>query len=199
MKLPSVILQLIESFKRLPGIGDKTALRLALFVIDDLDLEDVEQFSESLLKTKTNLSYCEICGCIKEDLCPICTDENRDQDKIMVIETIKDLITIENTKSYFGLYHILNGVIDFSRGVEPEDVNIDSLIKRAKDNKEIVLALSGTISGQLTSNYIQELLIDKDVTVTKLAQGIPIGVDLAYADVKTLSVALANRVNVKKE
>lgn len=199
MKLPSVVLQLIESFKRLPGIGDKTALRLALFIINDLDLEDVELFSESLINTKTNLSYCEICGCIKEDDCPICTDDNRDKDTIMVVESIKDLITVENTKSYYGEYHILNGVIDFSRGVEPEDINIDSLLKRANNDKEIVLALSGTISGQLTSNYIQELLKEKDVTVTKLAQGIPIGVDLSYADVKTLSVALENRVKVKKE
>ncbi len=199
MKLPNVILSLIESFKKLPGVGDKTALRLALFVVNDLPLEDIEVFSESLIKTKTNLTFCEICGCIKEDECPICSDTNREQDTIMVIESIKDLITIENTKTYFGLYHLTNGVIDFSKGIEPEDINIESLIKRANNNKEIVLALSGGIGGQLTSNYIQELLKDKDVTVSRLAQGIPIGVDLSYADKKTLSVALENRVKVNKE
>lgn len=198
MKLPKSAKQLVESLKRLPGIGDKTALRLTLFIIDELDIEDVSTLSEALIKVKTDLSFCEICGSLMETICPICSDSNRDKDTIMVVETIKDLLVLEGINSYYGQYHVLGGTIDFSRGIEPEDLNINSLIKRAKDTKEIILALNGAVDGQLTSNYLQELLKDKDVIVSKIAHGLPIGADLSFADTKTLTVALNNRIKINR-
>lgn len=196
MNLPKALNDLVENFKKLPGIGEKTALRLALFIINDLEKEHVDSLSGALSNVKENLSFCKTCGSIMEDVCPICNDNRRDQNTIMVVETIKDLLVIEKTNNYFGLYHVLGGTIDFSRGIEPEDLNIDSLIKRAKDNKEIILALNGAITGQLTSNYIQELLKDKEVKLSKIAHGLPIGADLSFADDKTLIIALKNRTKV---
>lgn len=196
MNLPKSLNELVESLKKLPGIGDKTALRLALFIIDDLDDDNVELLSKSLIDVKKNLSYCKVCGAIMEDVCPICSDDKRDKNTIMVVETIKDLLVIEKTNNYFGQYHVLGGTIDFSRGVEPEDLNIDSLIKRAKDNKEIILALNGAVDGQLTATYIQELLKDKDIKLSKIAHGLPIGADLSFADNRTLEVALKNRTKL---
>lgn len=197
MNLPKPLNDLVENLKRLPGIGDKTALRLALFILNDLEKEEAASLSEAIISVKENLSFCEICGVIKEDACPICQDNKRDQSTIMVVETIKDLLVLENTNNYFGLYHILGGTIDFSKGIEPDDLEIDSLIKRANSNKEIILALNGAVDGQLTSNYIEELLKDKDVTLTKIAYGLPVGADLSFADDKTLKVALQNRMKVK--
>lgn len=197
MNLPKSLNDLVENLKRLPGIGDKTALRLALFILNDLEKEEAASLSEAIISVKENLSFCEICGVIKEDACPICQDNKRDQSTIMVVETIKDLLVLENTNNYFGLYHILGGTIDFSKGIEPDDLEIDSLIKRANSNKEIILALNGAVDGQLTSNYIEELLKDKDVTLTKIAYGLPVGADLSFADDKTLKVALQNRMKVK--
>ncbi len=197
MNLPKPLNDLVENLKRLPGIGNKTALRLALFILNDLEKEEAASLSETLISVKENLSFCEICGVIKEDACPICQDNKRDQSTIMVVETIKDLLVFENTNNYFGLYHILGGTIDFSKGIEPDDLKIDSLIKRANSNKEIILALNGAVDGQLTSNYIEELLKDKDVTLSKIAYGLPVGADLSFADDKTLKVALQNRMKVK--
>ncbi|HHV33074.1 MAG TPA: recombination protein RecR [Acholeplasma sp.] len=197
MNLPKPLNDLVENLKRLPGIGNKTALRLALFILNDLEKEEAASLSEALISVKENLSFCEICGVIKEDACPICQDNKRDQSTIMVVETIKDLLVFENTNNYFGLYHILGGTIDFSKGIEPDDLKIDSLIKRANSNKEIILALNGAVDGQLTSNYIEELLKDKDVTLSKIAYGLPVGADLSFADDKTLKVALQNRMKVK--
>lgn len=198
MKLPHSLNKLIESLRKLPGVGEKTALRLALFIIDNMDSDDASLLSQSIIDAKTNLSFCSICGAMMEDVCSICEDENRDQETILVIESIKDLIVLEQTNSYFGKYHILGGTIDFSRGVEPEDLNIDPLLKRATDDKEIILALNGTVTGQLTSNYLKELLKDKDVRVSQIAHGLPIGVDLSYADTNTLTIALKNRIKLKQ-
>lgn len=197
MNLPKPLNDLVENLKRLPGIGNKTFPRLALFILNDLEKEEAASLSEALISVKENLSFCEICGVIKEDACPICQDNKRDQSTIMVVETIKDLLVFENTNNYFGLYHILGGTIDFSKGIEPDDLKIDSLIKRANSNKEIILALNGAVDGQLTSNYIEELLKDKDVTLSKIAYGLPVGADLSFADDKTLKVALQNRMKVK--
>lgn len=198
MKLPKAAKELVESLKKLPGIGEKAALRLALFIITELNMQDTTTLSEVLLKVKKDLSFCSVCGALMDDICPICSDENRDQKTIMVVETVKDLLVLENSKSYFGLYHVLGGTIDFSRGVEPEDLNIDTLIKRATDNKEIILALNGAVDGQLTSTYISELLKDKNIRLSQVAHGIPVGADLAFADDKTLNIALKNRTKVNQ-
>ena len=198
MKLPKTATELVESLKKLPGIGEKSALRLALFIINEFSLEDATVLSEALLKVKTDLSFCNVCGMLMDDVCPICSDENRDKTTIMVVENIKDLLVLENTKNYFGQYHILGGTIDFSRGIEPSDLNIDSLIERAKNNIEIILALNGAVDGQLTSNYISELLKDKQVNLSKVAHGLPVGADLSFMDDKTLSIALKNRIKVNQ-
>src|SRR5690554_1503524 len=199
MNLPKPLNDLVENLKKLPGIGEKTATRLALFIVNELEEETVLSLSDALISVKKDLSFCEICGAIKEDNCLICNNSKRDNNTIMVVETIKDLLVIENTNNYFGLYHVLGGVIDFSKGIEPEDLNIDSLLKRANNNKEIILALNGTVSGQLTNNYIQELLKDKEVKLSKIAHGLPVGADLAFADSRTLEIALKNRTKVTQE
>lgn len=199
MNLPKPLNDLVLNLKKLPGIGEKTAIRLALFIVNELEEESTLNLSNALISVKRDLSFCEICGAIKEDACSICNDKKRDNNTIMVVETIKDLLVIENTNNYFGLYHVLGGVIDFSKGIEPDDLNIDSLIKRAKDNKEIILALNGEVNGQLTSNYIQELLKEKEVRLSKIAHGLPVGADLAFADSRTLEIALKNRTKVTQE
>ena len=116
----------------------------------------------------------------------------------MVVESISDLIIIENGENYHGLYHVLGGTIDFTKGIEPQDLNIDSLLKRVAKVDEIILALNGAVDGQLTSSYIQELLKEKTVKVTKIAHGIPVGGDLSYADQRTLAIALENRITLKE-
>lgn len=197
MKLPQSLNQLIEDLKKLPGIGSKTAERLALFVVNDMDEQYVESLSKSLIEVKTMTEHCPICGMIKEGECSICNNSLRNQNQIMVVGTLKDLLVIENSGNYDGLYHILGGTIDFSKGVEPEDLFIDGLLKRIKDNIEVILALNGAIDGELTSSYLEEILKEKKVKISKLAYGIPIGGDLSYADKKTLQVALKNRTLIK--
>lgn len=197
MKLPNVVTKLIENLKLLPGIGQKTALRLALFIVNELDEQVAIDLSEAIYKAKTEICFCEICGSIKEELCPFCDNNLRDSSTIIVVESLKDLMVIENGHNYNGLYHILKGTIDFSKGIEPEDLNIDTLLNRLENVKEVILALNGSIDGQLTTNYLQELLKDKQIIITKIAQGIPIGADLSYADEKTLKIALDNRVILK--
>ncbi len=198
MKLPRSLNQLVNDLKRLPGIGQKTAERLALFIVNEMDEAYVTSLSESLIKTKTNITHCEICGMLKEDVCPICSNELREQHQIMVVSSIKDLIVIENSGNYHGLYHVLGGTIDFSKGVEPEDLFIDGLIKRVNDSKkEIILALNGAIDGELTSSYLEQILQNKNVKITKIAYGVPVGSDLSYTDKNTLKVALENRITLK--
>ncbi len=193
MKLPKSILNLINGFKMLPGIGEKTAQRLALYVINQMNDEQVNSLSEALKDVKSNIKKCPICGSFMEQECPICSNKDREQNYIMVVESIKDMMIIEQTENYHGLYHILGGTIDFSKGIEPSDLNIESLLKRITSNQEIILALNGAVDGELTSSYIIELLKNKPIKVSKIAHGIPIGADLSYADKKTLSVALKNR------
>lgn len=198
MKLPLSLTKLVTDLKRLPGIGPKTAERLALYIIDEMDETYVTSLSDGLLNAKKNLKHCPICGMIKEEECLICSNELRNHNQIMVLATIKDLIVIENSESYDGLYHILGGTIDFSKGIEPDSLFIDGLIKRInKPNMEIILALNGALDGQLTSSYIEELLKDKNVNVSKIAYGVPVGGDLSFTNKKTLKVALDNRIKIK--
>lgn len=199
MKLPKSLEDLQTNLKKLPGIGEKTALRLALFIVNDLDKDSAISLSDALINVKEKLSTCDICGAIKESECLICSNSLRDKETIMVVESNKDLLVIENTNNYYGLYHVLGGTIDFSRGIEPDNLNIDSLIKRVNNNVEIILALNGAVNGELTATYIKELLKDKDIKLSKIAYGLPVGADLAFADNKTLEVALKNRTKVKKE
>lgn len=196
MEYPNSFNQLIEHLKSLPGIGEKTATRLAIFIYSEMDLEKTNKLGDAIKAVKL-LQSCPTCGMILEHTCPICSNELRDQKTIMVVESLKDLMVIENSHTYHGLYHITNGIIDMSKGIEPKDLNIDSLIERLDTIDELIIAFSGTIMGDLTGSYIKELIKDRAIKVTKIAYGIPVGGDLSYADKHTLSKALDNRVILK--
>lgn len=186
---------LIEQFKHLPGVGQKTAERYALAMIDQ-DSEDVKMFAQALIDVKNNLRRCSVCGNLTEnDKCDICLDTSRDTNTIFVVQSSKDVIAMEKTNEFHGVYHVLNGLISTSKGIMPEDLEIDSLIKRAKDAHEIILATNTTMDGETTAMYLDKLLKHEcpDVLVTRIAHGLPSGGMLDYADEMTLAHALTDR------
>ncbi len=195
MQYPKTLNDLIESFAKLPSIGKKTAERLALHIYSNFSLEDTQNFANSLISVKTNLKKCEICGNLSiEDKCEICLDEQRDKSVIMVVENIKDLIVLEKLGAFNGVYHVLNGAINFAAGVGIEDLEIDSLIKRCDCNiKEIIIACNATLEGETTSRYIKALLEDKDITISRIAHGLPVGGDITFADEMTVLKSLEGR------
>lgn len=198
MKYPTSILNLLECFKRLPGIGEKTAERLALSVLD-MDEELVELFSKSLIDTKTKIKRCIKCNNLSEDdLCEICKDKNRNSQILCVVEEPKNVILFEKLNIFDGYYHVLDGLISPIDGINPEDINIDSLINRVKENKvkEIILALKPSVEGETTSLYISKILSNTDVKITKIASGVPIGAEMDYVDSLTLEMALENRMDI---
>ena len=197
MKYPEPFNKLVEDLRALPGIGEKTARRLALFIATEMDKEKVINLSSSLGSIKDKIKNCPKCGAMMEEVCPICSDPTRHQDSIMVVESVRDLFVMENSGSYHGLYHILGGTIDFSRGVEPSDLTFNQFLLRLKDIKEVIIALNASVDGDITGTYIKELLKQRDILVSRIAYGIPVGSDLSYADQKTLSLALENRVKIK--
>lgn len=198
MKYPESIQDLIDSFKKLPGIGEKTAERLALSILDESD-EDVELFSKSLIDTKTKIVRCKECNNLSEDdLCEICKNKNRNKKVMCVVEEPKNIILIEKLNIFDGYYHVLDGLISPIDGINPEDLNIDALIERVKKNKveELILALKPSIEGETTSLYISKLLESDKVKITKLAYGIPLGAEIDYVDSLTLEMALENRMDI---
>ena len=198
MKYPVSIQNLIDSFKKLPGIGEKTAERLALSILDESD-EDVELFSKSLIDTKTKIVRCKECNNLSEDdLCEICKNKNRNKKVMCVVEEPKNIILFEKLNIFDGYYHVLDGLISPIDGVNPEDLNIDTLIERVKKNKveELILALKPSIEGETTSLYISKLLESDKVKITKLAYGIPLGAEIDYVDSLTLEMALENRMDI---
>ena len=198
MDYPKPIEDLISNFMRLPGIGRKTAERLALHVYSNMSLEEAKSFGESFINIKKNLHTCPICGSLTEkEKCDICADPARDHSTVMVCETVKDLFVLEHLGQYKGVYHVLNGAIDFSNGIGVEDIRIAELLERVKNGgiKEIILATNATLQGETTSRYIKTLLEDSDVLVTRIAHGLPVGGDLSYADEMTVLKALEGRVN----
>lgn len=198
MKYPRTINDLIECFKKLPGIGEKSAERMALSTLE-MDDEVLELFSESLSNVKKKIKRCKECNNFSEDdLCEICKSENRNRKVICVVEEAKNVILFEKIGTYNGLYHVLNGLISPLDNVNPEDINIDMLIKRIKDNdiEEVILAVKPSIEGETTSLYISKLLENRNVKITKIAHGIPIGVDMEYIDALTLELALEDRTEV---
>lgn len=198
MKYPESIQNLIDSFKKLPGIGEKTAERLALSILDESD-EDVNLFSKSLIDTKTKIVRCKECNNLSEDdLCEICKNKNRNKKVMCVVEEPKNIILIEKLNIFDGYYHVLDGLISPIDGVNPEDLNIDALIERVKKNKveELILALKPSIEGETTSLYISKLLENDKVKITKLAYGIPLGAEIDYVDSLTLEMALENRMDI---
>lgn len=198
MYYPEPIAKLIDSFSRLPGIGPKTAARLAFHVIT-MEEETVLNFAKALVDAKRNITYCSVCGHMTvEDPCYICQDQNRDRSVICVVQDSKDVIALEKMKEYNGLYHVLHGSISPMDGIGPEDINIGSLLKRLQDEtvQELILATNPDIEGEATAMYITRLVKPSGIKVTKIAHGLPVGGDLEYADEVTLSKALEGRREV---
>ncbi|MFW5793723.1 MAG: recombination mediator RecR [Bacteroidota bacterium] len=185
----------VDEFTRLPGIGRKTALRLVLHLLRQ-NLDSVESFSHSIAKLRKEVVYCEICNNISDQkLCSICASPSRDVSFICVVEDIRDIIAIENTGQFQGLYHVLGGIISPIEGIGPNDLNIESLIKRAHNPevKEIIFALSTTMEGDTTNYYLFKKLNHLDIRMTAIARGIAIGDELEYADEVTLGRSIINR------
>jgi recombination protein RecR len=200
MNLPSKLLDdAVNAFAALPGIGKKTALRLVLHLLNKEEAE-VEEFSETIARMRREIAFCEKCGNIADSretpLCSICANPGRKQDLICVVENLRDLIAIESTGQFSGSYHILGGIISPVDGIGPEDLQIDALIKRVKEDhvSELIMALPPNIEGDTTIFYISRN-IDKSITrITAIARGISFGNDLEYVDEFTLSRSLANRL-----
>ena len=195
MHYPEPISKLIDSFMKLPGIGPKTAARLAFFVLT-MKEDTVSTFAKALIDAKRNLLYCSTCGHITDiDPCHICSDNQRDKSLICVVQDPKDVIAMEKMRDYNGLYHVLHGAISPMDGVGPEDINITPLLTRLHDEtvQELILATNPTIEGEATAMYISRLVKPSGIRTTRIAHGLPVGGDLEYADEVTLSKALEGR------
>lgn len=193
---PSQLLEkAVQEFSKLPGIGRKTALRLVLYQLRQAP-EDVQSFVEAVAKMKQEVHYCRRCHNICDsDLCPICADAHRDASMICVVESIQDVMAVENTQQYNGLYHVLGGVISPMDGIGPADLEIESLVKRVEeeDIHEVILALSSTMEGDTTNFYIFRKLAPYHIKLSIIARGIPVGDELEYADEVTLGRSILNR------
>lgn len=187
--------RLINEFSKLPGIGRKTAQRLAFHVIN-MDIKDVTGLSKALVDVKNEIKYCSVCCNISDtEVCPICANGHRDPSTICVVEDPRDVAAMERTKDYSGRYHVLNGVISPMDGIGPDMLNIKELISRLGDGsvKEIIMATNPTIEGEATAMYISRLVKPMGIKVTRIAHGLPVGGDLEYADDVTISKALEGR------
>ena len=189
------IAKLIDELSKLPGVGTKTAQRLAFHILN-MPSEDVEKLSSSIVNAKRNIRYCKVCCNITDsDVCDICANVKRDSSTICVVEDPKDVVAMEKTREFKGLYHVLNGAISPMEGVGPEEIRIKELLQRVADNeiKEIILATNPNIEGEATAMYISRLLKPIGIKVTRIAHGVPVGGDLEYADEVTLMKALEGR------
>lgn len=196
---PDILTKTIESFKKFSGIGEKTAERLSLSILD-MSLEDVNNFSKYVVDLKNNIKRCKICGHITDhDICNICESQYRKNNLICVVEDYKSVFMFEKTGNYDGKYHVLNGVISPIDGITPDELNIDSLISRLskiKGDKEIIIALKPSIEGEATTMYLKKILETLDVRITRLSYGIPMGVEIDYLDSITLDRALQDRKDI---
>ena len=189
------ITRLIEEFSKLPGVGRKTAQRLAFHVIN-MNNNDVEALSKAILEAKREIKYCSVCCNISDsEICSMCSNKNRDASVICVVEDPRDVAAMERTRDYKGQYHVLHGVISPMDGIGPDMIKIKELIQRAgtQDIKEIIMATNPTIEGEATAMYIARLLKPMGIKVTRIAHGLPVGGDLEYADEVTISKALEGR------
>ena len=193
---PSQLLEkAVSEFSRLPGIGRKTALRLVLHLLRQ-PAEDVEQFASAVTRMKQEVKYCRVCHNISDtDICPICADQRRDQTTVCVVENIQDVMAIENTQQYHGLYHVLGGIISPMDGIGPSDIEIASLVERVEAGgiQEVILALSSTMEGDTTNFYISRKLEGTGVKLSIIARGISVGDELEYTDEVTLGRSILNR------
>ena len=196
-RYPSVLLEkAVEEFAKLPGIGRKTAMRLVLYLLRQ-DTASVESFGNALITLKHEVKYCKTCHNISDtDVCCICSNPSRDASTVCVVENIRDVMAVENTQQYRGLYHVLGGVISPMDGIGPSDLEIESLVERVKTGvvKEVILALSSTMEGDTTNFYIFRKLAPYNVKMTVIARGISIGDELEYTDEVTLGRSIVNRV-----
>ncbi|GAE37257.1 recombination mediator RecR [Halalkalibacter akibai] len=195
MQYPEPIAKLMEGFMKLPGIGPKTASRLAFYVLN-MKEDDVLDFAKALVNAKRNLTYCSVCHNITDtDPCRICEDQHRDKSIVCVVQDAKDVIAMEKMKEYHGDYHVLHGAISPMDGIGPEDIKIPDLLKRLQDDtiQEVIIATNPTIEGEATAMYISRLVKPTGIKVTRIAHGLPVGGDLEYADEVTLSRAIEGR------
>ena len=191
----NTITKLIESLRRLPGVGLKSAERMAYQILD-MKEEYISLFIDAMDGVRTKIGKCPICGSYTEDdLCPFCSDVERDQSTLVVVSYFKDALAFEKLKSYHGLYHILNGSLSPTKGIGINDINFPSLLTRIKEGeiKEVILATNPTIEGETTALYIKRILDGLDIKITRLASGVPIGADMEYVDSLTLERALNDR------
>lgn len=187
--------KLIESFEKLPSIGHKTAVRLAFHMLD-LNQEDTNEFINSIINAKANLKYCNSCYNISDtDPCPICASPKRDNSIICVVEDVRDIMAMERTHEFKGVYHVLHGTISPMNGIGPEDIKIKELLNRIGQNdiKEIIIATNPRVEGEATAIYLSKIIKPMGIKVTRIAHGIPVGGDLEYTDEITLSKALEGR------
>lgn len=195
---PNSINNLIDSFKMLPGIGEKTAERL-VFSLLDMEEENIEFFSDSLKEIKSKIHRCPKCNNITEDeLCSICSNDHRDKNTLCVLEDVKNIFLFEKMHVFNGYYHVLDGLISPIDGINPEDIGLEKLIERIrKENyKEIIFAFKPSIEGETTSLYIRKILSDMNIKITQLASGLPMGADIEYVDSLTLERALNDRKEI---
>lgn len=186
---------LSSCFEKLPSVGKKTASRYAFSVIEKMSEEEVERFARTLIETKKQIKKCKHCGMFTlNDICEICSDDYRNCDQIMVVKDVRDVIAIEKTKQYNGLYHVLGGLISPLEGVGPEQLNIESLESRiTSDTKEIIISTSFTMAGETTALYLEKILSREGLTISRIGYGIPAGGDIEYVDSMTLKYALEGR------
>ena len=196
---PESLKNLIESFKLLPGIGEKTAERLAFYIINE-DIEKTDFFAESIKQAKDKIRRCTICnGITDKEICDVCNNENRNKKVLCVVEDPKSIFLFEKIGTYNGYYHVLEGLISPLDGVDPDDIGIENLVKRIQKNnyEEIIIAVKPSIEGETTALYIKKIIEGMNIKVTRIASGIPIGTDIEYIDSMTLERALNDRKEIE--
>ncbi len=195
---PNSFKNLIESFKLLPGIGEKTAERLAFFLINEEE-EKVDFFSNSIKEAKEKIRKCDICNSITDkDVCDICSNDKRNKDILCVVEDPRSIFLFEKVGTFSGKYHVLNGLISPLDGIDPDDIGIEKLVKRIHKEKykEVIIAVKQSVEGETTALYIKKILEGMNVKVTRIASGVPIGTDIEYIDSMTLERALQDRKEI---
>lgn len=198
IKYPDNLQKLIDSFKKYPGIGPKNAERLAFYTVMNMKKEDAVNFSENIVNSINSIKKCNICGMITEnDICDICIDEDR-ENKLMIVETVRDVMAFEKTNYYKGKYHVLNGVISPLNGISAEELKLDLIVERIqKENiSEVIISTSSGLDGEMTAMYIKKMLENLEVNVYRIGYGLPVGADIEYADDITLMRALEGKKEI---